>query len=356
MTDGNTAQVGSAEPSAEGATKQQSVGSAVALEKKTGGLRRFLWLDERVAEAQRTSFGQGAPGFEEFDLARQARAGTVQIGEAGESSGAVLLLQRLEVIALIRSHLMKAGLPCKGGLNDLSAEELADARTQPRFLEIWNELTTVQQNALEQSIGPDAKVALVGIDPKTRRNLAAALRKFATGLAEPLEFEANRIGRVLFLRWARIGAAIAVCLGVLLSLYGAYAKLTAKPNIALGRPVTISSQQPGEGMDHTLLVDGDRTNLGFHTTLEANPYCTIDLGSVRPITEVVTYNRADCCQERTIPLQLLVSDDGKSFRKVAERREAFDVWSAKGLKVKGRYIRLQLAGSNFLHLSEVEVY
>jgi hypothetical protein len=137
---------------------------------------------------------------------------------------------------------------------------------------------------------------------------------------------------------------------------GAYKKATAKPNIALHRPVTISSQYPNEGLDHSLLVDGDNTNLGFHTLANGPQHCVIDLGTKRAFNTVVVTNRADCCHERAVPLQLQVSDDGQNYRTIAERRDVFDVWTADGLKVQARYVKLQLTTANFFHLSEVEIY
>jgi hypothetical protein len=53
---------------------------------------------------------------------------------------------------------------------------------------------------------------------------------------------------------------------------------------------------------------------------------------------------------------LEVSDDNVNFRKVQDRTEEFDVWTAKGLDAHGRYVRLHHLGTNFLHFAEVEVY
>lgn len=361
MTDGNTVQASESEQAPSESAKSEVTPAAVTAgaanpRKSNGGwFRRFFWLDERVAEAKKLCFGPSSPGFAEYEMAKQVHAGVVQIGEAGESNGAVLLLERIEVLALLQSHLLNAGLPCLGKAH-LTEEDFQQARSIPRILEVWNELSTAQQNALTVALGPDAERGVIGLDSKNRRYLASGLRKLSSALTEPLEFEANRIGRVLFIRWARIGAAAVAALGVVLVAYGAYAKATAKPNLALHRPVTISSQYPGEGQDHSLLVDGDTSNLGFHTGGGGNQFCVIDLGAVKAFSKVVVTNRADCCQERAIPLQLEVSDDGVNYRKIAEKREVFDTWNVDKLSVKARYVKLMNLSSNFLHLSEVEVY
>lgn len=338
-------------PTNADATPSKSVTSPP---KGHGWLRKFFWLDDRVAEAAAKGFSKTSAGWGEFDLARQARAGIVQIGETGEGNGAVLLLERAEVLFLVRSHLAKQNVAPVG--MSLSESDWANARKVPAVAEAWAELSGAQQTALQAGLGAQAELALVNVDMKQRRYLASALRKLATALAEPLEREASLVGRVLFMRWARLGAAALVLLSIAWSISGVVEKKFAKPNIALGRPVTISSQFGDVALDHTLAVDGDRTNLGFHTDTGPNQWVTIDLGSPKNISKVVVYNRVECCQERAIPLRLEVSDDNVNFRKVADRTEEFDVWTAKGLDAKGRYVRLRHLGSSFLHFAEIEIY
>jgi hypothetical protein len=322
--------------------------------KQHGWLRKFFWLDERVADAEKKGFSKASAGWGEFELARQARAGIVQIGETGEGNGAVLLLERAEVLFLVRSHLAKQNHAPVG--MTLSEEDWENARKVPAVAEAWGELSGAQQTALQAGLGPQAELALVNVDLKQRRYLASALRKLAASLAEPLEREASLVGRVLFMRWARLAAAALVLLAIAWTISGTVEKRFAKPNIALGRPVTISTQFADAALDHTLLVDGDRTNLGFHTDNGPNQWVTIDLGSPKSISKVVVYNRVECCQERAVPLRLEVSDDNVNFKKVVDRTEEFDVWTAKGLDIRGRYVRLRHLGANFLHLAEVEIY
>jgi hypothetical protein len=317
-------------------------------------LRRFFWLDTRVADAAAKGFSKTTAGWAEFELGRQARAGIAQIGETGEESVAVLLLERAAVLFLLRSHLSRCNLAPIG--MSLSEKDWARARQAPAIAKGWAELSDRQQSALQAGLGPQAELALVNLDAKQRRYLASALRNLALALSEPLEREARLVDRVLFMRWARIGAAALVLLAIAWSISGAIEKKFAKPNIALGRSVTSSSQFADAALDHTLLVDGDKTNAGFHTENAPNQWVMIDLGSTKNISRVVVYNRVDCCQERAVPLRLEVSDDGINFKTVVDRTEEFEVWTAKGLDAKGRYVRLRHLGANFLHFAEVEVY
>jgi F5/8 type C domain. len=110
------------------------------------------------------------------------------------------------------------------------------------------------------------------------------------------------------------------------------------------------------GRDPSLLVDGDLTNLGFHTIEAPNQNVTIDLGRVQRISRVVVYNRADCCQERAVPLKIEVSGDDGQFRQVAERKEHFEKWKADFPPTNARYVRLTDLAAAAFHLSEVEVY
>lgn len=343
----------SGNPSSE-APSTAAAPSSPSMPKKSSFLRRFFWLDDRISEAATKGFAKGQPGWAEFDFGRQARAGIVQIGETGEGNAAVLLLERAEVLFLLRSHFARQKLAPIGMF--MSEADWTRARQIPAVAEVWGELSGAQQTSLQAGLGDKAELALIELDAKQRRYLASGLRKFATALAEPLERQASLVGRVLFMRWARIGAAALVLLAIAWSISGVIEKRFAKPNIALGRPVTISTQFADAALDHTLLVDGDRTNLGFHTENGPNQWVMIDLGMPRNISKVVVYNRVECCQERAIPLRLEVSDDGTNFRKVVDRTEEFDVWTAKGLDAKGRYVRLRHLGANFLHLAEIEVY
>jgi hypothetical protein len=134
------------------------------------------------------------------------------------------------------------------------------------------------------------------------------------------------------------------------------AKKFGKPNLALHAAVTTSSQFPGQGMDHSLLVDGDPDTLGFHTMDGGNQWVVIDLGKVQKFDKIVVYNRPDGFEERAVPLKVEVSKDNQNYKQIAERRESFDKWTVKGLHAEGRYIRMKNTPPNFFHLAEVEVY
>ncbi len=315
-------------------------------------LRKLVWLDERVAEARQKNFGPEHAGWPEYDAARHARDGVVQIGETGQSSWAVLLLERDAAALLVRAHAAREDIHLSGGpLNDGDWELV---RKVPVIQEAWNNLSAVQVACLTASMGHDGDHALATLPVVQRKTFAIGLHEFVAAISEPLEFEANRLGRALFARYTRVAVASVVAL-VIVGIVGNWvAARFEKPNIALHRHVDVSSQYPNEGLDHSLLVDGDRANLGFHTECQGG-WAMIDLGATKKFDKIVVYNRVEF-PERAVPIVVEVSDDRLNFRHIADRKEVFDKWSATGLAAQGRYVRLKNTSTNCFHLAEVEIY
>jgi hypothetical protein len=135
------------------------------------------------------------------------------------------------------------------------------------------------------------------------------------------------------------------------------------PNLALNRPAKQSStSQWSQANDAQGAVDGNVSGgFGFHTESQPNPWWQVDLGAVRALTEIRIFNRRDCCSERARTLQVLLSNDGVSWRRVYSNPGT--IFGADGaplrVSVKGlsaRFVRLQLAEANYLHLDEVQVF
>jgi hypothetical protein len=107
------------------------------------------------------------------------------------------------------------------------------------------------------------------------------------------------------------------------------------------------------------LKDG---RFGFHTGEEEQPWWQVDLGRVFSLGRVVVFNRCGLA-ERACDLQVLVSEHGENFYQVYEHDgTAFYGYSddkplvVSLAGVKGRYVRLQRAGKDYLHLDEIEAY
>jgi hypothetical protein len=133
------------------------------------------------------------------------------------------------------------------------------------------------------------------------------------------------------------------------------ARASDGPNLARQARVALSSSDPTFGVDAQQVVDGNRKNLGFHTTNQGTKSVTLDLLGIKRIRRVIVYNRADCCQERAVPLALEVSTDGKVFRRLAERQATFSIWKPDLDQTEARFVRLVQTGALHFHLSEIEV-
>jgi F5/8 type C domain len=102
---------------------------------------------------------------------------------------------------------------------------------------------------------------------------------------------------------------------------------------------------------------------GFHTRHEQNPWWQVDLGAPHRIESAVIYNRLDQ-PLRCIDFDLLVSADAATWRVVLAKRDGIPFGGVDGKPfrhdfvpaVVGRYLRIQLAGTDFLHLDQVEVF
>jgi len=114
-------------------------------------------------------------------------------------------------------------------------------------------------------------------------------------------------------------------------------------------------------------VDGVKTGLwGFHTQNQRDPWWRVDLGKSRPIGKLVLWNRCDAggaMTTRAARIMILLSDDAKRWRKAYQHDgTAFGgVRCKKPLTVKlenqsARYVRLQLPGTQYFHLDEVEIF
>ncbi len=126
---------------------------------------------------------------------------------------------------------------------------------------------------------------------------------------------------------------------------------------------SVQSARPTPQEDAAGGVDGIKNGKwGFHTENEANPWWQVDLGQPMALDRVVLYNRTELA-ERNNHLMVLLSTDGRSFHKVFQNNGTvfYGYRDQKPLVVRldgaqARYVRLQLPGTSYFHLDEVEVY
>jgi uncharacterized delta-60 repeat protein len=144
-------------------------------------------------------------------------------------------------------------------------------------------------------------------------------------------------------------------------------------NLALGKSVSQSSTWPGVSTDGPgAAVDGNTNGSFFSgsvtsTNLDANAWWQVDLGASASISSVAIWNRTDCCADRLSDYWVFVSDTpflasdtpatlqdrpGTSSR---HQINAPMPSATIPLTAQGRYVRVQLTGTNYLSLAEVQV-
>jgi alpha-L-fucosidase len=144
----------------------------------------------------------------------------------------------------------------------------------------------------------------------------------------------------------------------------------APPNVAAGKATTQSSTDFGGTPDRA--VDGNTDGSYFagsssHTGYDQNAWWQVDLGKSYQIYEIDIWNRTDGFTDRLSDYYVLVSDEPFTSTSLDETLNQPGVWSSRQIQVagrptavpvaqSGRYVRIQLKGTNWLTLPEVQVF
>ncbi len=139
----------------------------------------------------------------------------------------------------------------------------------------------------------------------------------------------------------------------------------ARPNLAIGGTATQPSNA-STAVEARQALDGLVGLNHQSTNSQAQAWWQTDLGSVQPISSVFLHKRADSSPERLADFYLFVSDALFASNDVNATLDqagvsAFyysTVPSASEIPVNrtARYLRVQLTGTNLLHMSEVQVW
>jgi cytochrome c peroxidase len=148
--------------------------------------------------------------------------------------------------------------------------------------------------------------------------------------------------------------------------YAAPAAQTAY-NVAMGKPASQSSTFTA---DYTAnrAVDGviDSKSIN-HTNYDVNAWWQVDLGSATIIDSIALWNRTDCCSNRLSNFFVFVANYNMTGKSFGDLVADSTVWRYSlgttapailnlPVNTTGRYVRVQLAGTNNLHLTEVQVF
>ncbi len=140
-------------------------------------------------------------------------------------------------------------------------------------------------------------------------------------------------------------------------------------NLALKKQARQSSIGYGGTADRA--VDGNRdgnywANSVTHTGNAPNEWWEVDLGGEKQISQIKLWNRTDCCSERLSNFYVMLSARPFSSNNLQQALNDPSVWkqhitgpagreTTLPVGSSGRYVRVQLAGQNWLSLAEVEV-
>lgn len=143
-------------------------------------------------------------------------------------------------------------------------------------------------------------------------------------------------------------------------------------NVGLNKSATQSSLYPstlsfeaGNALDGNNNGD-DGGNSITHTLREANAWWEVDLGAVYAVSYIKLWNRSDCCADRLSNFYILSSeapftsqDLNTSLNQTGVKSVYYSGVAGRetdlSINAEARYIRIQLAGTNFLTLAEVEI-
>ena len=145
----------------------------------------------------------------------------------------------------------------------------------------------------------------------------------------------------------------------------AYSERSRLIDVALGRPASQSSTSEWSTPDDAAgAVNGTfPSDYGFHTGFEFQPWWQVDLGWTYSVELIVVHNRRLGSQERARTIEILISSDGDRWVSVHRNSLVFEsgleglplILALRG-SVSCRYVRVQLDGMNYLHLSQVQVF
>jgi hypothetical protein len=161
--------------------------------------------------------------------------------------------------------------------------------------------------------------------------------------------------------------------GMAFTLYGGRATwdeagkniLGMQTNLAPGRAATQSSTWNGQSAQYA--VDDNTAGIVSHTNLNAQAWWQLDLGNSYWLSRINIWNRTDCCADRLSNFYVFVSDqpfDSSDLNATLNQPGVLAYYingqaqtpSIAIIGRSGRYIRVQLTGTNYLSLAELEVF
>src|SRR5262245_27680330 len=134
----------------------------------------------------------------------------------------------------------------------------------------------------------------------------------------------------------------------------------AVSNLALNKTATQSSD-PGWGGPASKAVDGNTDGVWAdgsvtHTGFDTQAWWQVDLGSAQAVQRVDVWNRTDCCGTRLSNFTVLLLDSTQTVVTSTSVAGQAGIPTSVALCGTARYVKVQLVGTNYLSLAEVQVW
>ncbi|XP_052708262.1 fucolectin-like [Crassostrea angulata] len=134
-------------------------------------------------------------------------------------------------------------------------------------------------------------------------------------------------------------------------------------NIAVSKPVTMSSSSraPSNAVDN--IIDCRSFNLLAHTYHDFQPWLKIDLQAMHDVIKVTIVNRFDCCGNRLHDVQVnVINNESQAscgfYKGPAQVRDVIAVYCASG--AVGRYVVMKVLSqpgeADYINVCEVQVF
>ena len=192
------------------------------------------------------------------------------------------------------------------------------------------------------------------LDPNALALARIALERTARALKKTVE--TRTVTHLRALRRGRISAAVLIVLYV---IWLGVRSHVLPVNIAIGKPVYVSSYKFNPPDGHGLVDGRPGYTFAVHTNVQDSPNVVIDLQGDYAIDTIKVYNRADGWWDDCLPLVVEYSRDGRSYTELARREThfGFDVpWVIEASGRMARYVRIRVARRSYLALRRVEIF
>lgn len=354
-TNDPSAPTSEAGPSSEPSAATLEAGQSAPAPASTDGARppvaapkdsrwEWLWRGKALRQVEEPSGAGGLAHVEAMQRARLLREvaartlSPVDPLRSGPGASAAVSLSRLAAYWLIRAGGVEgANLP--EVLDSAAARELVAVTGEPERIEVL----------LRRAPERDAERSQVDAADE-----AALLRDFTDRLDARLDTQRRLRAKLYRQRGVRM-VAVLVAFGMLVAGVVLVAGVALRqPDLAKGKPVKTSSVYGGFNAS-THQVDGNPSEVMFHTNEEQNPWYEVDLGAPTFVGSLEIRNRRDCCSERAVPLVVEVSTDHIKWVEVNRRTEPFTTFHAK-VGREARWIRVSSPKRTWLHLEKVAVH